>query len=61
MGAFKLQPKVESRVEFKTGTGKVLLTIAKLDDGNMIVVPKFSCKLNEKEQGRLLDFLLENM
>lgn len=62
MGEFKLQPVVINKVEFKNGVGQIILTVAKLDNDKMIFVPKYgNCVLNDKEQGKLLDFLLENL
>jgi hypothetical protein len=60
--AFKIEPKVNSVAEFKNGVGKVIAKVIKTNDNMMI----FSCSvknfsLNDKEQGRLFDFLLENM
>tara|TARA_R110002020_G_scaffold366507_1_gene578575 strand:- start:333 stop:524 length:192 start_codon:yes stop_codon:yes gene_type:complete len=60
--AFKLQPKMTEKVEFKTGVGQTVLTIFKTDDGKMVVSSKVTnLSLNEKEQGRLFDFLLANL
>lgn len=62
MSAFKLKPKVISKVEFKNGLGQVIATILKTDDDRMVFNSTANnYALNGKEQGRLLDFLLENL
>jgi len=62
MSAFKLEPKVVDKTEFKNGVGQVILTLVKTDDDKLLFVPKYgNCSLNEKEQIRLFDFILANL
>lgn len=59
---FKLNPNPVDNIEFKNGVGQVVVKVTKMDDNRLVFTS--SCKhyaLNEKEQIKLLDFLLGNL